>query len=64
MDDAWVAKNFNVDAPGSTSANLPYLGHRICGRPMFPMEEIATFVLRDALYPRGLAACRICSVVT
>lgn len=59
MDDAWVAKNFNVDAPGSTSANLPYLGHRICGRPMFPMEEIATFVLRDALYPRGLAAMRI-----
>jgi microcystin degradation protein MlrC len=53
MDDAWVAKNFNVDAPGSTSANLPYLGHTICGRPMFPMEEIATFSLSATLSTRA-----------
>jgi hypothetical protein len=53
MDDAWVAKNFNVDAPGSTSANLSYLGHTICARPMFPMEEIATFSPSATLYTRA-----------
>ena len=34
MYDAWVEKNFNIDAPGSTSANLKSLGHTICARPM------------------------------
>jgi microcystin degradation protein MlrC len=53
MYDAWIAKNFNVDAPGSTSANLPYLGHTICARPMFPMEEIATFSPSATLYGRA-----------
>ena len=33
MYDAWVEKNFNVDAPGATSANLKSLGHTICARP-------------------------------
>ena len=41
--DDWVQKNFNVDAIGSTSANLKSLGHTICNRPMFPMEENAEF---------------------
>src|SRR5207247_7107663 len=27
MYDAWVEKNFNIDVPGATSANLPTLGH-------------------------------------
>ena len=31
----------NVDAPGSTSANLPSLGHTRCARPMYPMESDA-----------------------
>jgi hypothetical protein len=53
MDDAWVAKNFNVDASGSTSANLPYLGHTISGRLMFPMEEIATFSFSATLSTRA-----------
>lgn len=42
--DEWVEAKFNVDAPGSTSANLPTLGHTICARPMYPMEQDAEFV--------------------
>lgn len=34
----WCAKLINVDAPGSTSANLPTLGHVKCERPMFPLD--------------------------
>lgn len=34
----WAAQLIGVDAPGSTSANLPSLGHTICGRPMYPLE--------------------------
>jgi microcystin degradation protein MlrC len=37
MYDAWVQKNFNIDVPGATSADLRSLGHRICGRPVFPL---------------------------
>ena len=35
----WCAKLINVDAPGSTSANLKSLGHTICARPVFPLDE-------------------------
>ena len=35
MYDAWVEKNFNVDAPGATSANLKSLGHRSAPDPCF-----------------------------
>ena len=35
----WCAKLINVDAPGSTSANLRSLGHTICARPLFPLDE-------------------------
>lgn len=38
MFDAWCTKNFNVDAPGSTSANLRTLGHRVCRRPIYPLD--------------------------
>lgn len=38
----WCAKLINVDAPGSTSANLQSLGHTRCARPLFPLDgEIA-----------------------
>ncbi|CAN5668085.1 M81 family metallopeptidase [soil metagenome] len=40
---AWAAELIGVDAPGSTSANLPYLGHTVCLRPMYPMEPDAEF---------------------
>jgi microcystin degradation protein MlrC len=29
----------NVDAPGSTSANLKSLGHKNCRRPIFPLDD-------------------------
>ena len=35
MFDSWSEKNFNVDAPGATSANLKSLGHAICARPIY-----------------------------
>lgn len=48
----WAKRNFNVDAPGSTSANLPTLGHTICARPMFPMERDAAFSPVTEVYSR------------
>lgn len=35
----WCAKQINVDAPGSTSANVKSLGHTKCQRPMFPLDS-------------------------
>ena len=40
----WCAKLINVDAPGSTSANVKGLGHRKCGRPLFPLDDLQEFV--------------------
>jgi microcystin degradation protein MlrC len=53
MYDAWVEKNFNIDLPGATSANLPTLGHTICARPIFPLEEGVFFEPRALLYARS-----------
>ena len=53
MYDAWVEKNFNIDAPGATSADLPSLGHTICARPMYPMEPNAAFSPEAMIYARG-----------
>jgi len=39
----WASANFNVDAPGSTSANLKSLGHTICHRPVFPLDDGVCF---------------------
>jgi microcystin degradation protein MlrC len=39
----WCAKLINVDAPGSTSANLQSLGHTICARPIFPLDDGVEF---------------------
>lgn len=54
MYDAWVEKNFNIDVPGSTSANLPTLGHTICARPIFPLDEGVSFNPHATLYSRAL----------
>lgn len=43
MFASWCAKLINVDAPGSTSANLRSLGHTRCARPMFPLDEGVEF---------------------
>jgi microcystin degradation protein MlrC len=50
--EAWADRLIGVDAPGSTSANLPYLGHTICKRPMFPMERDTTFNPEVLLFQR------------
>lgn len=39
MFDEWSERNFNVDAPGSTSADVAALGHINCRRPMFPIDD-------------------------
>ena len=49
--DEWATKNFNIDIPGATSANLPTLGHTICRRPMYPMETNAELVVDVKLTP-------------
>jgi microcystin degradation protein MlrC len=48
----WAAQLIGVDAPGSTSANLPYLGHTICRRPMYPMELDTVFEPKVELFAR------------
>ncbi|MGE3797016.1 MAG: M81 family metallopeptidase [Thermomicrobiales bacterium] len=48
----WAAKLIDVDAPGSTSANLPYLGHTVCQRPMFPMEPDTQFQPEPLIFQR------------
>lgn len=50
MYDAWVDCNFNVDVPGATSANLKSLGHTICARPMYPLDDDAPFEPRAVVY--------------
>ena len=54
MYDQWVTKNFNVDAPGSTSANVASLGHTLCARPMYPIERDTTFVPNPTIYRRAV----------
>lgn len=41
--DDWAAAMIDVDAPGSTSANLRSLGHVRCLRPIFPLDDDVTF---------------------
>jgi microcystin degradation protein MlrC len=53
MFDEWAEKDFNIDAPGATSANLRSLGHRICRRPMFPIDDAVTFTPSPELFRRG-----------
>jgi len=55
MFDAWTVANFNVDAPGATSANLKSLGHTICARPVFPLDENVTFVPTARVYAPRMA---------
>ncbi|WP_210484703.1 M81 family metallopeptidase [Microvirga antarctica] len=53
MYDGWVAKNFNVDAPGATSANLKSLGHTICARPIYPLDDDVMFAPQPVIYHRS-----------
>ncbi|CAN5634265.1 hypothetical protein BH23CHL5_BH23CHL5_23490 [soil metagenome] len=49
----WAEQLIGVDAPGSTSANLPYLGHSVCRRPMYPMEPETTFTPEILVFRRN-----------
>jgi len=50
--NTWAAQTLHVDAPGSTSANLSYLGHTICGRPIFPLDKDVVFEPQAKIYRR------------
>ncbi|WP_246727869.1 M81 family metallopeptidase [Chelativorans sp. Marseille-P2723] len=52
MYDQWVEKNFNIDVAGATSADIPRLGHTICARPMFPLDDIKAFEPQGIVYRR------------
>ncbi len=53
MFEAWAEKNFNIDAPGATSADLKSLGHTICARPMYPLDPDVTFTPKATIYQRA-----------
>lgn len=48
----WCAKLIHTDAPGSTSANLPTLGHTRCARPIFPLDPRVEFKPVAELFTR------------
>lgn len=53
----WCAQMILIDAPGSSSANLPYLGHVHCTRPIFPLDSSVTFDPRVQIFRRpGLSS--------
>ena len=52
MFDDWAEKNFNIDVPGATSADLRSLGHTICARPMYPLDQDVTFTPEPVVYQR------------
>ncbi len=49
----WCARLLHVDAPGSSSANLPSLGHTLCPRPIFPLDPNVAFVPVAKLFQRA-----------
>jgi microcystin degradation protein MlrC len=48
----WAARMVNVDAPGSSSANLPTLGHRRAERPLFPLDAEVKFEPQARIFQR------------
>lgn len=52
MFKAWAARYVDVDAPGSTSANLRSLGHTKCARPVFPLDTDVAFAPTAKLFQR------------
>ena len=52
MFKAWAARYVDVDAPGSTSANLRSLGHAKCLRPIFPLDANVPFTPEAKIFPR------------
>ena len=54
MYAAWCARMINVDAPGSTSANLRRLGHTRCPRPIFPLDAHVPFNPEARIFQRAI----------
>jgi microcystin degradation protein MlrC len=52
MYQEWCTRVINVDAPGSTSANLPSLGHTVCARPIFPLDADVPFAPTVRIFQR------------
>lgn len=50
MYAAWCSRLVNLDAPGSSSANLSRLGHRRCPRPIFPLDPEVPFAPAPRLF--------------
>jgi microcystin degradation protein MlrC len=50
MYAAWCVEMVNVDAPGSSSANLQSLGHLHCPRPIFPLDLNIQFIPKAIIY--------------
>jgi microcystin degradation protein MlrC len=49
----WAACMVNVDALGSSSANLPTLGHTRAERPLFPLDEYVNFEPKVKIFQRS-----------
>jgi microcystin degradation protein MlrC len=47
----FTRKNYVLDIPGATSANLKSLGHKLCPRPMFPLDPDVAFRPRVEVFP-------------
>lgn len=47
----FARKNYILDIPGATSANLKSLGHQACPRPMFPLDDNVEFHSTAQIYP-------------
>lgn len=52
MFAGWCARMVNVDATGSSSANLRSLGHTRCPRPIFPLDANVSFTPKAKLFQR------------
>lgn len=52
----WCSRLVPVDAPGSSSANLRYLGHQRCPRPIFPLDADVSFSPRVQFFQRSSIA--------
>ena len=50
----WCSRMVLVDAPGSSSANLRYLGHQRCPRPIFPLDANVPFTPVAKRFQRGV----------
>jgi len=53
MFEDGAALYLNVDAPGSTSADVKSLGHTRCRRPIYPLDENVTFTPQAKIFRRG-----------